>query len=182
MIVRKARATDLPQIAALQIDSWRRAYAGMLPADFLGAPVADMLTERWAAMPGPAWLVLTGWQDDRLAGFIAVDRAAAGGAYVDNLHVARDAQRRGVGRTLMARAAALLADGGHARMWLTVIDANADARAVYARLGGREGPARQETLYGQSVTTHPVVWDDLPALAARAERGAKSARIPPDRA
>lgn len=162
---RTATGDDLTAICDVQIASWRRAYHGLLPNDFLCDPVARVLADRWSALPGAAWLVDTAWISDRLAGFISVDRARAGGAYVDNLHVAHWAQGNGLGRMLMGRAALDVARKGGSAMWLTVMRDNHPTRAFYARLGGIEGAEQTEMLYGHSVRTFPVRWEDLSELA-----------------
>ena len=165
-----ARAADLPAIRDLQVASWRRAYRGILPDAFLEDGVVAALSDRWASLPGKAWIVDTAWVGGALAGFISVDRGHGPGAYIDNLHVARDAQGRGVGKALVAGAAATLHGEGVARLWLTVIDRNARARAFYRRLGGAEGAMMPERLYGQPIRALPVEWTDLSALAALADR------------
>ena len=170
MILRPATDADLVAVRELQIASWRRAYRGILPDAFLGAPVAKVLADRWAALPGPHWIVETAWDGGRLAGFVSVDRSHDGGAYVDNLHVAAAAQGRGAGRALMASAAATLSAEGHAALWLTVIRENRAARQFYRRLGGVEGAERAETLFGQPIVSLPVTWTDLDRLARCAAR------------
>lgn len=165
MLHRPATPEDLAAIRDLQIDSWRRAYAGILPDAFLGREVETILGDRWQALPGPHWIVDTMWDGGALAGFVTVDRLKGPGAYVDNLHVVAAAQGRGVGRILMARAARQLAGETVPRLWLTVIRENEKARSFYRGIGGAEGPEQAETLYGQPIVTLPVEWADLPALA-----------------
>ncbi len=164
--IRPATQADLGAIRDLQVDSWRGAYRGMLPDSFLQDEVVEVLSGRWAVLPGDSWIVDTAWDGDRLAGFISVDREKGPGAYVDNLHVAARAKGAGVGRRLMANAARALALDGVGRLWLTVIDENTPARGFYRRMGGRELQPFDELLYGQPVTAIPVEWNDLKALAA----------------
>lgn len=161
--LRIATAQDLEAICKLQCASWRHAYRGMVPERFLTQDLDAVLGARWAALPGPGWTVLTAWASTRLVGFVAVDPARGGGAYVDNLHVAPDAHRQGVGRALMAQAA--MHHVAAPKLWLTVIEANSPARGFYRRMGGIEGPAMTESLYGHTVVTRPVIWTDLAALA-----------------
>jgi len=161
---RPVGAADLPAIRDLQIDSWRRTYRGMLPDRFLKDEVEGALGARWAAMPGAAWVVESVWNGSRLAGFIAVDTEVAGGAYVDNLHVADWAQGQGLGRALMVRAAQAVAARGIGAMWLTVMRDNPGSRAFYRRIGGIEGPEQTQDLCGQLVHCLPVRWNDLSEL------------------
>ncbi len=163
---RPARVKDLEAICALQVASWRRAYRGMVSDAFLGDPVVEVLGKRWAVLPGGAWVVDCVWQAEDLLGFVSVDRAHEGGPYVDNLHVAYHAQGQGIGRALMAGTAAQLVAEGQDSLWLTVIRENHPTRAFYARIGGAEGPAFPERLFGEPIHALPVRWNDLPALAA----------------
>ena len=172
MTLRPAIEADLPTIRDLQIASWRRAYRGMLSDAFLDGPMAEILAGRWGKLLGPGWRVETAWRGDRLAGFVSVDVAREGGAYVDNLHVADWAEGQGVARALMAKAAEHALEGGVSTLWLTVIRENQTARGVYRRLGGQEGEPKPDRLYGEPIVAIPVVWSDqtLHDLAATRSR------------
>jgi ribosomal protein S18 acetylase RimI-like enzyme len=77
---------------------------------------------------------------DGAVGFACVRREAeAAGPLLDNLHVLPDRKGEGIGRRLIAAAAAWLAakDPGSA-LQLGVWKDNVAARLFYARLGGRE--------------------------------------------
>lgn len=78
--------------------------------------------------------------DDRLVGFIHVvfDHDPRWGSLVDNLHVARDRQRTGVGTALLAHAARAVVE--HARadgMYLWVLEQNTAAQQFYRARGAR---------------------------------------------
>lgn len=45
--VRSMTTLDIPLVAKLHVDSWRRHYAGILPADFLKALNVDTSERRW---------------------------------------------------------------------------------------------------------------------------------------
>jgi len=49
-------------------------------------------------------------------------------------------------------------------MWLTVLSGNAPSRRFYRRLGGVEMAPMRETLLGQPVLAHPVIWGHLHGL------------------
>lgn len=161
-----AESGDLDALRDLHIDSWRRAYRGMVSDSFLARGVESALGARWAEMPGAHWIVETARADGRLAGFVTVDRQKGPGAYVDNLHVADWAQGRRLGRILMARAAAILSHEGVARLWLTVIRENTQARRFYRGIGGIEGAEQSASLFGEPIVSLPVEWTDMAALAA----------------
>jgi hypothetical protein len=56
---------------------------------------------------------------------------------------------------------------GRRALWLEVLAANAQARAVYAAWGGREDPVFEDVILGRNLPAHRVVWPDASALAAR---------------
>lgn len=60
------------------------------------------------------------------------------GSLVDNLHVAPDRQRSGIGRALMSRAAEAVTERANGRsMYLWVLEQNIAAQRFYQAVGGR---------------------------------------------
>jgi ribosomal protein S18 acetylase RimI-like enzyme len=142
LVYREAHAGDAEAIARLHAASWRSAYRDALSAAFLdGDVVANRLTvwaDRFAA-PQRSRLVLVAADAGRLAGFVCVSGAddATWGSLIDNLHVAPDAKRSGIGTQLMRRAAAWLGERyPESSVYLWVIASNLSARRFYESLGG----------------------------------------------
>jgi GNAT superfamily N-acetyltransferase len=74
-----------------------------------------------------------------LVGFVHVvlDADERWGSLVDNLHVRHDQRRSGLGRVLMSRAAAAVAErAADRRMFLWVLEQNRNAQRFYAAVGG----------------------------------------------
>jgi GNAT superfamily N-acetyltransferase len=167
--IRAARRDALPAIARLHAESWRSAYAGILPPDVLGAPLDRWLAAKWApdAVRGRAVLVAHS-PGLPLAGFAALLPDDGKGTLLDNLHVRPDLKGRGIGRALMAAAAARAA--GPLR--LEVFEANHAARAAYRAWGGTEGPVFEDRILGVVVPAIAVSWPDARALALRLSEGA----------
>lgn len=164
-MIRTARSSDMETIAALQVASWRKAYRGLLSDAYLGQPVADDLRGKWVGMDVPENdILLVHEQDGDVDGFIYVI-CSRSPAYVDNLHVAPDRKRSGIGEALMREAAKQMIARGVESVYLTVITDNIPAVQFYAKMGGERGPAQTEQLYGEPVTTYPITWTDLSALA-----------------
>jgi ribosomal protein S18 acetylase RimI-like enzyme len=139
---RAARPEDADRIAELHADSWRRHYRGAYADAYLDGDVAADRRTVWSARlaaPTGTGTVLAE-QDGRLVGFVHVVFGAdpRWGSLVDNLHVAHDRQRGGIGTRLLAHAARAVGErAGSDAMFLWVLRQNAAAQRFYAACGGR---------------------------------------------
>ena len=160
---------DLQAVASVQLKSWRGTYAGVLPDEYLGAPMASGIERRWSSGLTPLD-ALWGAIDDAgtLLGFAAVRLGNA--PYLDNLHVLEEARGSGMSYRLMAHVADAIIQIGARDLWLTVVDSNLRARAFYNRLGGREGEAKADEMLGNAVVSLPVYWSDLTELSKNARQ------------
>ena len=157
MRIRDAAPEDRDAIVALQVASWRDAYAAALPAGDLGDRLAAHLAGTWAARNFRPPLLTLVAEADGLLGFVCclADRAPP---YIDNLHVRPGLRSGGTGGRLMAACFDRLRAQGYRGCALTVLDGNARARAFYARLGGVEAEPRPTSLLGRPVVEVPVLF------------------------
>ncbi|GGL65880.1 N-acetyltransferase [Wenxinia marina] len=162
--IREAAEADMPEIAALNVASWRSAYADLLPADYLGEPVERFLAARFGALPQTGFILLHGGPGD-LQGFLYVEPGGGnrGGldlpvGFVRAFHVRPDLKGRGIGRALFGAACARLSAGGGHGLWLEVAEENHDARAAYAALGGVDGGPFEDEIDGMPVIARRIVW------------------------
>lgn len=107
--VRPARAEDVAEIARVQIETWRFAYQGVLPAAVLDALSVAAAQAAWAeavnAPPSPRHHVLVALEQDWLVGFVAVAPGEDGDSAVFGpLLVEPRWGRRGHGSRLLAAA------------------------------------------------------------------------------
>jgi GNAT superfamily N-acetyltransferase len=138
---RLAGRSDAEAIAALHADSWRRHYRGAYADAFLDNEVLDERIAVWSERlhePRLGRQTIVADDGSRLIAFAhtAFDDDPRWGALLDNLHVARTHQRRGVGLRLLV----LTARAVHERetgLYLWVLAQNVDARAFYEACGGR---------------------------------------------
>lgn len=98
----------------------------------------------WLNTAPPPFRVLLAESDGAALGYLAFYRAFSlfkpgPVMLVENIYVRAEARGRGVGRALLARAAAEARARGWTRLELNVSHDNTDARAAYAALGFR-GP------------------------------------------
>ncbi|MER8185706.1 GNAT family N-acetyltransferase [Kitasatospora sp. NPDC094015] len=138
--IRTGGAADAARVAALHAQSWRTAYADLLPARVLGDGMAAERRELWqirleADYGEPAdtpTLLLAEDQDGSLLGFCYLVPEPDGRVLLDNLHVRPGDTGRGIGGRLLRAALA----GCPAPVRLEVLRANTRAVAFYEREGG----------------------------------------------
>ena len=169
---RSARPADADSIAWLHTRSWRESYRGSFTDAFLDNELPDERIGVWRARltdPPANQLVLLALDASNLVGFVCTYAAhdPEWGSLIDNLHVAREAKRGGIGASLMRQAGAWLEtrdpDSG---VYLFVLEVNDPARRFYERLGGRNaGVATMETHGGAIVRSCRYVWRRPAALS-----------------
>lgn len=166
--IRLAGAGDAAAIANLHTASWREVYRGILPDAYLDREIAGERLRHWtgALVAAGAGFVLVASHGGEASGFIAVTRDGEPGydAVIDSLHVAAAWRGTGLGRRLMARAAACLLADGASSVCLRVFDANAAAIRFYRRLGGCTDGAGIDGFAGANMPDTRFGWRDLEAL------------------
>jgi GNAT superfamily N-acetyltransferase len=136
--VRSARTADVAEIARVQMETWRVAYASILPAAVLDTLSADDAEQAWAiavaAPPTPRHHVLVAQEQDRLVGFAAIaptddleeaDPDPAATMQIGPLLVEPRWGRRGHGSRLLAAAVDHAREDGMTRAitWIATGDA-----------------------------------------------------------
>lgn len=143
MLLRTATTADATQIAALHAASWRHAYRGALTDEYLSGPIdADQLSlwSRRLEKPGATQFVVVAEHESRLCGFACAfaNHHPEWGARLNNIHVALDRQRRGVGRELMSAVIRWWAAIEPATsLYLWVLQNNEAAQRFYRAFGGK---------------------------------------------
>ena len=160
---RQLNEGDLTAVSEVQLQSWRSTYADVLPAEYLGEPMARDIARRWSKGLTVDDLLCGAFDAGALLGFAAVRLGDE--PYLDNFHVLEQARGSGLSQLLIANTADSLVDLGAQSLWLTVVDTNLRARAFYRRLGGVEGNVGADEMFGKAVSSLPVYWDDLAELS-----------------
>ncbi|SFB55555.1 L-amino acid N-acyltransferase YncA [Amycolatopsis marina] len=149
--VRSATVEDVPEIARIQRDTWRTAYAELLGPRALGELDSDGIEQRWAAAIGhPDTGVYVAFEGDFAVGFCVAgpapedDVAAADGSLPEDagevgliatMLVEPRWGRRGHGGRLLATAAASLRSAGAHRAVAWVAQSDSASLAFYRRAG-----------------------------------------------
>jgi ribosomal protein S18 acetylase RimI-like enzyme len=154
MSIRPATARDAAALAHIQVHSYRTAYAGLMPADYLAHFSLEEQEQDWRdllAEPTGDILLVAETSDGEIAGYalgrpgpVEVPALQAGrelpeGAYdaeLVSLHVRRALHKRGIGRALVRAMAKALHEQGCTSLALFVLVGN-PASAFYERLGGQ---------------------------------------------
>jgi ribosomal protein S18 acetylase RimI-like enzyme len=170
---RQARLGDVERLALLHADSWRRTYRGMMADAFLDGDVVSNRLQVWRdrlASARPDQFILLADDGARLAGFVCAFGAEdpTWGSYIDNLHVANEYQRKGIGESLMRDAARWLSSRyPESGVYLWVMQANHRARRFYERLGATNaGMIDKQDPGGGSAPNCRYVWPNPGAVAA----------------
>ena len=159
--VRAARPADVPEIARIQVDTWRTAYARFLPESVLAALDVTAAAQAWEAAvvspPSPAHHVLVATEGSHTVGFVAVgpsgeQDARPGEAEVAALLVEPRWGRRGHGSRLLAAAVDFLRQDGVTGLVAWVPDGDRASTAFYESAGWEpDGTARILEADGGSV-------------------------------
>jgi hypothetical protein len=173
MAIRRAAAADWIAVGTIHAASWRTAYRGIYPDAYLDDEAPEERRGFWlgalAEMDPELDVVLLAEDESGPVGFACVRRKAdPAGPLLDNLHVLPDRKGQGIGRRLVAAAAAWLVEKEpEAALQLGVWKDNVAARRFYARLGGREVEEFElPTEGGGKARQIRVLWERAADLAA----------------
>ena len=177
MIIRPADFGDAAEIAHIQINSYRSAYAGLLPQAYLDRfdPVEQQSDWEACLLAFRDVLLVADRVEAGLAGYalgrLAESAEDAPSGELVALHLQSEQQRRGIGRRLISAMAQELAARGAKRLMVWVLLGN-PASAFYRRLGGEPAGERSVLLDDDvCVREAAYVWPDLHLLFGRgAER------------
>jgi GNAT superfamily N-acetyltransferase len=157
--VRAAGAEDVPEIARIQIDTWRTAYGRLLPAAVLAAATPERAAAEWTAAvlrpPSPRHRVLVARDQEWTVGFVAFgpdeeDRDGAG--VLHTLLVEPRWGHRGHGSRLLAAAVDHLRGDGATRALVWLVEGDVASTRFYESAGWeRDGTVRTLVGDGQTV-------------------------------
>ena len=168
-MVRSAELEDAGEIARVHVATWRGAYRGLLPDEFLASLSEKHYTERWRRVidKGSSRVFVID-EPDGIAGFASGGRERAGeigfAGELYALYVLEGSQRRGHGRELVRAVAGALRDLHLPDMIAWVLRDNSSARAFYERLGGTYVRAQPITIGATTLEEVSYGWRTLDAI------------------
>lgn len=151
LLVRRAVLDDVPRLARINVDTWRHAYAGMVPSAYLDGLDVHDFENRWRDRVTKDWPGVAAWVvevDGLVAGYASVgpyrpqqdcdpdeDSQRWGELYA--LYTHPDLQGRGAGGAVHGAALTWLLEQGLRRAALWVLRDNEASRRWYADRGWR---------------------------------------------
>jgi GNAT superfamily N-acetyltransferase len=170
MIIRDARATDAVGMARVNVESWKSAYAGVVPQDYLDSVSFEQRVSTWQArlsdpskiMPG--WFYIVAEEDKAIIGLAGGGPERSGSktytGEIGAIYLLKSHQGRGVGHQLITAVALRLKKQGHNSMLVWVLREN-PYRAFYEALGGKQFAQRQINIGGADLIEVAYGWRDL---------------------
>ncbi len=169
--IRAAKRGDTKAIGRIQVDTWRDAYAGLLPDKVLLRMSAEIEGGRWVRVIERKEAVVVA--EDSKAGVVGFGSCGPSrlGALpfegeVYTLYVAPGFQGKGIGRRLLRTLFVELELAGMKSALIWVLKAN-QSRFFYEAMGGRHVADRDERLWGSVVAESAYGWNELAVPCSR---------------
>ncbi len=174
--IRRARPADAAAIAKIHVDTWRAAYAGVVPDEYLVRMTESGQALTWRKTLSrrkgeEAVLVAEAPPTGQSAPHQIVGFGSCGpqrgtrlnyDGEVYTLYVALDWQGHGLGRRLLMALFRHLYDLGMQGAVIWVLAEN-PARFFYERMGGQRVAEREEAFAGELLAEAAYAWRDLEA-------------------
>lgn len=140
MTIRKATVADVKDISRIYAHSWKAAYAGLVPRNFLDAIDDDRWVEKFSRDIGDgtleALMVCDGDTPAGCAAFGAArDEKMPGWGEIVSVYLHPDYFGKGYGEALLKVTVEALRQQGYERIYLWVLRENARARRFYEKHG-----------------------------------------------
>ena len=140
---------DLRQISRIYAQSWKSAYRGIVPQDYLDALPEDRWVKPLSQNPDHIWLGL----DAALpVGTSTVgparDKAMAGWGELVSIYLLPEYQGKGIGTALFQKAVHSLQNCGYTNLYLWVLEENHAARRFYEKMGWKPNGDRLSATIG----------------------------------
>ena len=166
--VRAAAQADARAIARIHVETWRSAYAGMLPDRTLIDMTVDGKASAWRhalGRPNPRGAVLVAEATGNgPIGFASAGPNRSAGlpfaGEVETLYVLPDWQNQGVGRALLMGCFEALKSRSFPSALIWVLADN-PSRFFYERMGGKRAGERDEALWGAMLHEIAYGWSRL---------------------
>lgn len=166
--IRPARPEDAESIARVQVDTWRTAYRGIVPDEFLRRLSYEISTRGWRKRlqggDAETFLFVAEEETAGIVGFVsggplreAIEGRPDYRGEVYAIYVRDEYQRQGIGSRLLMRAFRRLAEQGMGAVVVWVLAENINVR-FYEALGGTPIARRMVTIGGADLAEIAYAW------------------------
>ncbi len=172
--IREGEPEDADACARVIVDTWRVAYAGIVPSEVLAqlsyAEHANSYRRSGADRTSGRFTLVAENDVGEVVGLTwagpAWESEAVHTAEIRMLYVLPEHQHQGLGRALLRAAVQRLQEAAHAALLIWVFKDNRPARAFYEALGGQLLRERTRELHGFPVQETAYAWRDLGVIEA----------------
>lgn len=166
--IRPAVREDLPAVAIVHVDSWRRSFEGLVPSDFLGQMSVERRLEAYANREcGGDYRMFAAELEGRgIVGFADCGVSSLRNDYdaqIFSFYLLPEFQRKGFGERLFRRCIRQLQAFGHRSLCLDSL-AVSPYRRFYEKMGGRIIGHDSHRLSDQDFETVIYGWDDMSTI------------------
>ena len=158
--VRLASAADADAIGRIQVETWRAAYAGLMPDEAVAAFDVESRQQLWREglgrppRAGSATFVVE--DAGEVVGFASVGASREDGAVQEGelyaIYLHPSCWDRGIGRALLLRAEESMRSSGFRRAILWVLEGNERAERFYEAAGWERDGRKLDRFQGADVT------------------------------
>lgn len=169
MMIRRATAEDAEAIARVHVASWRAAYAGIVPDEFLAALSVEERAAVWrdAVAPGRKSYLVVAEDEGEVIGFAVGGPEREGDATYSGelyaIYLLPERQGQGIGRALVIDVAQELSRRGLSSLLIWVLAEN-PARKFYEALGGQVVREKEIEIGGKGLIEVAYGWKSLAPL------------------
>lgn len=168
--IRSANLSDSPNLAQVQVNSYRTAYRGMFPDSYLEQFDYEEQTKDWQELiidRGRDILQVAEAPGGQIIGYILAkpqtDIYPGYNAEIIGIHVNQEYQGRGVGRALLDEVLTLLLEAGIESIMLWTLWAN-PVRTWYERMRGELIAEKRIMLENYEVVEVVYGWKDISVM------------------
>ena len=156
--VRHATSADADAIGRVQVETWRTAYADLLPQETIESFDVGARQAMWrdglGRTPRPGSATFVALVEDEVVGFATVGASHSedGAGEIYAIYVDPEHWGHGAGRALIERSETSLRESGFANALLWVIDGNERAERFYRAAGWKRDGEKTDVFQGAAVT------------------------------
>ncbi len=135
-VIDKMRPDEVPEVAQIYEDSWKVAYRGIVPDEYLAGIHAEHWIPLLTEFPDASRVLRVDGRPVATATIGAArDESRAGWGEIVSIYVRPECVRKGYGKALFRHAVNELRGRGFDRIYIWVLEKNRTARAFYEREG-----------------------------------------------